>query len=318
MSEKDHIRTLLKEAKIYRTQGLLEESREKYLEILARMETLKKGPKNEAFIRSIQKKLHDVRNEIDEIDNPPETPELSAEVQQLISNLFAFSEDKVIAAVEGAVALAEFGQYEGALEEFQKLLDKRISPMIVAQNMIRCHLQFASPKAALDQFKKWMSAGTFSSKELGYLRTFYVKMLRSRKKSLEPIEDGHIEEPEEDLFDTPEIQPSEIAEDSEDEEDYEDILEILSISIEVMQSPGRDRIVEFEVTYQLGNKISFIVDADDRELTETFETGTYLAQVHCFSPVSTFEASGVISEKKKITTGPRKGDYAFRMTLNTP
>jgi len=34
MFEKDHIESLLKEAEVYQTQGLLEESKEKYLEVL--------------------------------------------------------------------------------------------------------------------------------------------------------------------------------------------------------------------------------------------------------------------------------------------
>jgi len=332
MSEKDHIQSLLKEAQIYRTQGLLEESQEKYLEILTKMKHRKKSPRSEGFIRSIQKRIQDIKNEIDEIDSAPETPELSGEVRQLISNLFAFSENKDIAAIEGAVALAEFGQYEGALAEFQKLLDNGISPMTVAKNMIRCHLSLASPRAALDQFKKWVSAHAFSEKELGQLRSFYLEMLRSRKKPPEPPKDKHSIDPDEDNIDAleaqpppdednidaPEAQSSALAENCKEKENPQDILEISSISIEVSQNPGEDRTVEFEVTFQLGNTISFVVDADDKELTETFEPGVYLSRVHCFSPVSIFEASGVISEKKKITSGLRNGHYAFRMTLNNP
>lgn len=339
MSEKDRIKSLIKEAKIYRNQGLLEESEEKYQEILEKMKTLKKGPKNEAFIRSIQERIQDVRNEMDDIDKPSETPMLSDDKQQLITNLFAFSEDKETAAIEGAVALAEFGQYEGAITKFQELLDNGISPVMVAQNMIRCHLHLASPKAAIDQFKTWTADRIFSDKELVHLRGFYLDMLMARKKHGEPLEDAFIQEPDEDFFNTtetpssepddppkepdgPPTEPDELDEPDEESEEsvdsVEDTLEILSISIELMQEPGRERILEFEVTYQLGNRISFIVDSNDRDFTETFEPGTKLTQVHCFSPVSAFEASGVISEKKQITAGPRKGHYAFRMTLSTP
>lgn len=322
MSEKNRIKSLLKEAEVYRKQGLMEESKEKYLEIFEKIKSRKNSPQHEAFISSLQKRIQDVKNEIHEIDNAPEAPELSSEVQQLISNLFAFSEDKDIAAIEGAVALAEFGQYEGALTEFQNLLDKGISPMMVAKNMIRCHLSLASPKAAIHQFKMWMSAHTFSDKELGLLRTFYLEMLRSRRNRPEIMpgipQDKDSSGPDKDVIDIPKIRPSSVVEAREKKEKFQDILEISSISIELGQAPEENRIVEFEITYQLGNTISFIVDADDGELTERLKPGVDISCVHCFSSVSTFEAGGVISEKKEITSGPKKGHYMFRMALYNP
>jgi hypothetical protein len=318
MTDKDHIKSLLKEAQIYRKHGLLEESQEKYQELFEKLKSGEKSPQGDAFIDSLQKRIFDIKSEIDEIDRTPRTPELSYEIQQLISHLFAFSGNKDIAAVEGAAALAEFGQYESAIAKYQEQLDKGISPMMVAKNMIRCHLSLASQEAVMNQFKKWKSDHTFSEMELGFLRNFYHEMLRSRTKPLKPAKDKHSNGHDKEFINTLKVQSSIPDEDCIKVEELQDILEISSISLELMQDPGKNRIIEFEITYQLGNTISFIVDANDWELIETFEPGVHLPCVHCFSPVSAFETNGVISQRKKITSGPQKGNYLVRVTLNTP
>lgn len=318
MYEKCRINSLIKEAEIYRRQGLLEESQEKYLEIFAAVKHREESPKSRAFIHSLQERIHDIKNEIDEIDSSSDTPKLSDEIQQLISSLFTFSGNRDIAAVEGAVALAEFGQYESALTEFQELLDKGICPMMVAKNIIRCHLSSSSPEAAIDQFSKWSSDHTFSDTELGFLRNFYHEVKGASKRPMPPMKEIKIKSPGNNSIDHPNIPASNSVKDYKTKENLEDILQISSISIEWLQGPSKDRIVEFEVAYQMGNTISFIVDSNDMESMEIFEPGVHLSCVHCFSSMSTFETSGVISERKKITSGPKKGNTVFRMILKYP
>ena len=179
MSIKNKIESLTKEAEIYQNQGLLDQSKETYLKIIEIINQTEELSKDERLIDSIHDRIRTVEEELHQIDEASESPELTEEVQNLISNLFSFSKNKDMAAIEGAVALAKFGQYEKALAEFQKLLNQGILPIMVAKNMLRCHLNLGSPNAAISQFKRWVSHKSFSKAELGYLRNFIQNILES-------------------------------------------------------------------------------------------------------------------------------------------
>lgn len=122
MSENEKLKSLIKESEIYRKQGLLKESKEIYEKALVLIQKNKDFSKNAELVDAVKDKVEDLEGELLEIEALPETPDLPPELQELIGKLFAFSKDKDMAAIEGAVALAKFGQYEKALEEFQKLI----------------------------------------------------------------------------------------------------------------------------------------------------------------------------------------------------
>ncbi len=126
MFDIERIKSLTTEAEIYRSQGLLEEAKEKYLELLELVKNHELFSINKSLIDSIVNKVKFIEDEIVKIDQDVETPALSEEIQNLVSRLFSFSDNKDIAAVEGAVALAKFGQFERALEQFQRLINEGI------------------------------------------------------------------------------------------------------------------------------------------------------------------------------------------------
>jgi class 3 adenylate cyclase len=124
MTEKSQIIMLIKQAEVYRAQGLPSDSRKTYRRALNLIRSHEQFSKNEQLIESVQEKIYAVEQEILEIEEVSDFPELSQEIQELIKKQFSFSGNKDIAAVEGAVALAKFGQYERALAEFQRLIRK--------------------------------------------------------------------------------------------------------------------------------------------------------------------------------------------------
>jgi len=140
MAHQVQVKSLVKEAELYRTQGLLEESKEKYMGILQLIEKNQRFQSNKKAINVIKDRIVGLERDLAEIDQETEAPELSGKVQDLIKNLFSFSQNKDAAEMEGAVALARFGQYERALAEFNSLLDKGTLPLIAAKNVLRCHL----------------------------------------------------------------------------------------------------------------------------------------------------------------------------------
>jgi adenylate cyclase len=124
MAEKGNITSLIREAEVYRAQGLLEESKKTYLRVLGFIQNDASHSKNEDLIDAVREKIKAVEKDLLESEQVADIPDLSEELQALIRKLFSFSKNKEVAAIEGAAALAKFGQYERALEEFQSLINK--------------------------------------------------------------------------------------------------------------------------------------------------------------------------------------------------
>jgi len=301
MVERDHIASLLKEANVYQTQGLLEESKEKYLEALEIIKNNEYLSKDKHLIDSVNNKIRSAEDALDEVDKEPETAELPEEVQNLITKLFSFSKDNDVAAIEGAMALATFGQYEKALDEFQRLLNEGVLPMTVAKNMLRCHLSFATHEAAISQFKHWVSRNTFSIEDLNCLRLFLENSLER-----EGIK-----------ADLPQVDKVSSDKGIKEETD-QDVLEILSFRVILDDGPMKGQEKDFDVIFQLGNSVTFDLKANEEDPSGFFEPGTKLDRIQCYSNFFFFNTKGTISEKKMVTTGPKRGSYSIVLILESP
>ena len=299
MSDKERIKSLIKEAALYQKQGLFEESKEKYEEILTFIQDHERYSKDKKLIDAVKGKIRIVEDNLDEIDKTTETPALSQEIQDLISRLFSSSKDKDMAAIEGAVALAKFGQYEKALAEFQRLIEEGKMPLVAAKNTLMCHMAVSSPDAAIAQFEQWVSRDAFSRSDLKYIRTFLENTLEKQgiKVDLPKVDEAPAEE-------------------GKPEEKEVDIIDISSVSVQLANGPRKGETVEFEVTFQLGNKISTIIPAQQKDLADAFKNGLRLSEMQCFSPIAIFNARGTVSGLRMITSGPRRGDHALDITID--
>ena len=299
MTGREDLKPLLKEAGIYQSQSLLDQAKEKYLDIL---NLIKKDPelsKNQELIDEVNNKLKSVESEITEVEEATEAPELDEKVVDLISNLFSFSKNKEVAAIEGAVALAKFGQYEKALAQLQKLINEGTLPLMAAKNMLRCHLLLASPKEAVEQYKRWVSRTSFSKGELKTLRDFLANSLQKDgiKVNLPKVDESAPDK-------------------GKDSGRAEDILEISTVRVKFDQGPLKGQALDFDVVFQMGNTVSFIIKQKEKDLVNLLKPGSRLSNIQCYSPMSLFNASGVISERKKIETGAKRGHYSFDLTID--
>ncbi|MBW2004320.1 MAG: hypothetical protein JRI72_06835 [Deltaproteobacteria bacterium] len=298
MSDKERIKSLIKEAALYQKQGLFGESKEKYEEVLTFIQQDERYVKDKKLIDAVKGKIRIVADNLDEIDKATETPAQPQEVQDLISRLFSSSKDKDMAAIEGAVALARFGQYEKALEKFQQLIEEGKMALVAAKNSLMCHIAISSPDVAISQFEQWVSRDVFSRSELKYIRTFLENILVKQGIKLDlPLVD---EAPDGE---------------GESEEGEVDIIDISSVNMQLANGPRKGETVEFEVTFQFGNKISTIIPARQKDLADAFKTGLRLSQMQCFSPIAIFNARGIVSGLRIITSGPKRGDYSLDITI---
>jgi tetratricopeptide (TPR) repeat protein len=301
MPVKERIKALVKEAEIYRSQSLLNQSREKYLELLKLAENDESVSKNKKLISDIKGRIRSVEDEINEIEEADKkSPELSEDVQNLISSLFSFSQNQATAAIEGAVALAKFGQYDKAVKELERLVKEGPIPLQAAINLLRCHLSLASPEVAINQYKRWESREELGKGDLKYLHKFLDDHLKKKG-----IDIGGF--PEKDLGGS----------DKKDvEEKSDDLIDLSSIGIQFSEGKFKDKMMEFDVSLQSGNTVSIIIPPTKKDLAEAFKKGLRLQNIQCTSPIAIFNGSGVVLQKLNVTTGPKRGSFSVDITID--
>lgn len=312
------IKTLLQEAELYRSQGLLDEALVKYHyaeDLMQRHEQLKNRLN---LIDAVSKKIQRLKDDIQRIENAPKKPEVSAHIQDLIKKLFAFtpnlSEDA--RALEGAVALAKFGQFKRAILEFKALLKKDSLRVAAAKNIIRCHMALSSVDDAVAEYEQWLSENIFLPNQLQKLWIFFENVLNKEginkilPKAKMSADDA---EPMIHIHEIHDVKDSTSAGDRlrieevkiEDEED----LDINSIGITFDRGPLKEQVFEFKVRFQLGKVLSLLISGREKDLIENFKVGATINDVQYYSNVAFFNGSGLITAVKKIKIGPLRGDY---------
>jgi tetratricopeptide (TPR) repeat protein len=300
MSGQDYIKSMIKEAELYHDQGLLAQSKETYLKVRQFVEKSQSFRNHDKLTKAISDKLRGIEEDLATVNHEKPAPDLSPDVQNLIKNLFSFSESKDTGAVEGAIALAKFGQYERALSEFRRLLKDGTMPLVAGKNIIRCHLALSSPNEAIDQYERWLSSDVLSKGQLEKVRLFLQNILERKgiKVNLAAV-----------------AGPS-----SKDEGDIGkegDVLDISSVGVRLIDGPRKGKMVEFDVTFQSGDIISVVVSSSENDLIELLNLGIVLPDMQFYSPIAIFKGRGVVSGKTKIRSGPKQGDYMLDIKVES-
>jgi len=299
MFDQEYIRSLAKEAELYRTQGLLEHSKEKYLQILQFIEK-KQFSNHKKLIDAVKSRIRTVEEDLAVMDQETAAAEMSEEAQDMIKKLFSVAQTKEAARIEGAVALAEFGQHERALGEFHTLLKEGTLPVVAAKNILRCYMELSSPDHAVAQFREWVSSGdVLSTQELRLIRTFLQSLLEEKG-----IKTG-----------LPQLDVASPASNKTGEEE-EGFLDISSVNVQLDNGPRKGDMVEFEVTCQSGNTISVNIPAEQKDLVDAFRPGLRLPELQCYSPIAVFKGSGIVIRKRKIWHGRNQGNYLLDITID--
>lgn len=304
MDMKHQVKTLIQEAELYRAQGLIKESRNMYVKIAALIESTAQIKNRESLTAGIARKIEALDHEIMKLAEAPALVEVPEKIQDLIKKQFAFAaKDEDSGAIEGAIALAKFGQLDRALKEFNLLLEKDAVRVIAAKNIIRCYLTHTSVEDAVAEYEKWLSGGKFSPVQLNSVRSFLGDILARKgiTQTLPPVSEKK-----------PSATQDIAAEEELQEEEY---LDISAIKITFEDGPQKGRSLEFDVNFQSGNVLSLIISSRDKSLIENFSVGLKLNNVQFFSPVAIFEGSGIIAEKTQIGTGPKRGDYSLDIKI---
>lgn len=300
------IKGLLKESELYRGQGLLVEAKDKLDRAAEIIQSISNLKNKDNLLKGIRARIKSVDMEIARVESATDAPTVEAETQELIKRLFSFShkESAEARALDEAITLTKFGQYEKALEEFSALLEHDGVRLAAAKNIIRCHIATNTIDAGIEQFKGWLGDDLFSKDQLVKLRAFFKNILDKKgiDTPLPDLEEAKI------VVEEPEI---------EIEEQEEEILDINSIGLTFDSGPNKGDMVELDVSFQSGNVISVLITNRDKDLIGHLKVGDKLEQVQFYSPIAIFQGSGVIAAKTEIKVGPRKGDFSVDIKVSS-
>ncbi|MDY6824980.1 MAG: hypothetical protein SWH68_14470 [Thermodesulfobacteriota bacterium] len=289
------IKSLLQQGELYRSQGLLTEARDSYERVRKIIQKNKQLPNREKLLKNISQKISKLENTLARLETSSKSPQMSPEVNKLIKNLFSQSaaDDEEAAALEGAVALAKFGQFNDAIGEFRRLLDMDSQRVAAAKNILRCLIAYKSSDDAFEQLSEWKNENIFSEDELEKVKVFFEDILDKK-------------------WDEKGAARSEALTGGAEVDDDE-FLDISAVAITL--ADGQQ--LELDVSFQSGNVVSLIIDKKDKDLIADLEEGSKLEDVHFYSPIAIFRGSGQVASKTKISSGPKEGDYSMDIKIDS-
>lgn len=334
MSVSEQIKALLKEADLYQRQGLLNEAKERYKKATDIIKKNSSIPNSQELIDAIVKKVVELNQKVTKINQALFKPEVSERKQDLIKNLFGSvrADDEPNRHLEGAIALAKFGQFDRALNEFEQLLQHESVRVAAAKNIIRCQMELSAPQQAVTCYGQWVEDDRFTTIQLSKVRFFLeqrLKKLDIKTVLPERTQEVDIDELEAETVDGPDDATGALelvstsAESSasltgiELPEEEEEFLDINSVGIQIRSGPNKGHMVEFDVSFQTGNAINLIIPSKEKELLEELNAGAKLQDMQFFSPIAILNGSGVVTAKTRIKSGPKEGDYSLDITILT-
>jgi tetratricopeptide (TPR) repeat protein len=312
------IKTLLKEAELYKGQGLLNESKSCYQNALKLIKSIDKLKNKDKLLYGIAKKLKSLSEEIDRVESAPDNPEIGEESQELIKKLFSYAktDDEDAMALEEAITLTKFGQYEKAIKDFTALLEKESVRLAAAKNILRCYIASENIDGGIEKFQEWLGDDTLNQDQLKKLGLFFQSIID--KKGLDvKVPDAAQAAADSELELDLELEEAEVEPVEAEAGEEEEILDINSVGISFESGPKKGEVIELDVSFQTGNVISVLLNARDKELIESLNPGDKLNDMQFYSPIAIFQGTGVVNAKTAIKVGPRKGDYSVDIKVSS-
>jgi tetratricopeptide (TPR) repeat protein len=182
MDIKSKVKSLIKEADLYRSQGLLAESKGIFEDVLNIIRSRLSPQDGENFLSAISTKIEALEKEIIRVEKKVLSPDMSKESQDLITKMFTAEEgeDQNKSALEGAKALIKFGQFDRAKDELQKLLQIDVLRTEAAKQILNCFFLEFKYDDALGQYEEWRRDPQFSKQQINTLENFITNTFKTK------------------------------------------------------------------------------------------------------------------------------------------
>jgi len=298
----EKVKSWIKEAELYKSQGLLNESLDTYKKVQELIESTQQVKNKDRLLNKITTKIDALYHQMEAEFSAPQPPKVSSEVQKVIKEMVT-SEDpeaKGSSSMASALALAKFGQFDQAIEELTQLLAYEDLRLDAAKYIVWCWLQQGEVDKALGRIKQWMSGDVLASEELKQVRSYFEELVQKAGPDAR-------------------ITTDKIQKDLEPESEIgdEDVLDVESTRFNLPRGDRQGEAVELEVSFQAGKFLKMLVSKKDRKLIESLEVGDRLNAMMFYSPMAIFSGTGYVSSKVTIDAGPKKGDYSLEVKILT-
>ena len=286
MQVKEKFQAIIKEARLYSSQGLYDEAR-------LRFETLAKLVQSVEAIRNRDSLLADIRDRIAELDkkiaavsSENEVRTFTAKESDLVNTLLPDTEETPVEMrLEKAKLLARYGSYAAAIALFSVLIRKKEVRDEAAIGLITAMVKDGKEKDAKNLVQKWETQGLLPEKHLARCKNLVPGMT----SGMEAVEDNEME-----------------------------LLPVSSVGIRLENVPeDLNEQIDLDVSFQSGNLVSLIISSKDKKLIDDLKVGLRLNDMRCYSPVAVFRSSGVVASKHQIDAGPKKGDWCLNIEIKS-
>lgn len=303
MDVKKQVHSLLKEASIYDAQGLYDESKARYLDALQLIQRhAHEIDHHKEALSHISSRIKQVSNKIDRMGNESDAYQMPNIVLDVMKNHFSSSTDKNQATLEGAMALATFGQYESALEELAKLLKHEPTRLEASKQILRCHLSKGRVSKAVDLFTHWQNSGVLDPEPMSDLRTFFQALAEERHLHIEiPGAEEITPSPERTLGPSPQLSSRQ----------YD---AFHSMNVKLPRENHRYQLCEFKIRSQSGDIVNLLVS--NKEIIKDFRKGAVLDSVQCFSTNAMFSGKATVVNTVEISSGAMAGHFSIDIRIH--
>ena len=298
MNPEPKILSMLKEAQLYRQQGLLEETLQQYRKIEKTIRGHKTAKNKEALLEKVLKKKQAVEKEFQVYLESREIPEVSDKVRKLMRSMFSLDDPEVKGSslLGEAIALAGFGQYDAAVEALERLLDIESLRLDAAKKLITYTLEFKGKQKAIGMLRKLEADNRFSMEDRNNLIKYLQEQLKITDVGKNPAL-KQMQEPDSEISDS-------------------DVFDISAIRLKKTESQGKkDNRQKLNVIFQHGTKINIIVPRDQKDFSSVFQTGRTVEGVVCYSTMGTFSSTMYVLLNRTIDFGPHNGDVSINLKV---
>lgn len=285
------IQRLMKEGDLYHSQGLFNEAMAVYETLQSTLRNSRGLPRRDEHLARVSEKIQAVQSDREETEELTRSPRVSSKAQNVIKRLFSSRhKEKDLEALDEAVTLVDFGQYERALSELQPLLERKRVRLQAAESILRCQMAMGEVDAVLNRFRQWQTGERFPADDIERIRSYLDTLLQEAGlgNSLQEVTAARTAR-----------------------RTYEgngDLLEFQFIEIAFEDGPLRGKRVDLPVQEQDGNQIRILISEEQGLLLEQMEPGRLLGHVRYFAPPhALMNASAEVVEKRKRSASAQDG-----------